>query len=387
MAANRIILILLWILSLIGISFYGGPVTYVFFAVMTMIPLISLLYILIVYFRFKIYQDMNKNNVVADSISDFYITLQNEDFLTFSGIRIMFYSPFSSVLGIDERTEYELGPFSGIKKETSLLCRYRGEYEVGIKSIVIQDFFRIFKLTYRNREPFRISVLPQIIEFTSLKTLDIKDTSSVETTANATEPDILVRDYVPGDSMRMIHWPSSASTGKLLVRKMTGEENSGLGMIIDPSRYSEDPSYYLPLENKISEIAIALAMYFVRNNTPVSIYSFSGRLIENTVKDTEGFKSFYSFISHFIFEKDNTQEKLFLHLAERQSVFSDKLVIMILHTLSPEANRTVDLLKRNGVLVVIYLVTDDDKEAESARILCEGDLFVIPTQADLREVL
>ena len=151
MRRNRIILFMLWILSLVGISFYGGEVSYRIFELITLIPVISVIYILFMLICFKIYQRPEGREVIAGRPAPFYFTLQNESFFTFSGVRVIFYSSFSTISGLSDTVEYELKPRSGIKKETRLLCRYRGEYDVGIKSIVFQDFFRLFTVTYRNR--------------------------------------------------------------------------------------------------------------------------------------------------------------------------------------------------------------------------------------------
>ena len=54
MKRNRLIFLILWILSLVGISFFGGPVSYGFFTVFTLIPVICLFYLVLVYFFFHI---------------------------------------------------------------------------------------------------------------------------------------------------------------------------------------------------------------------------------------------------------------------------------------------------------------------------------------------
>ena len=46
----------LWLLSLVAISFYGGAVSYGFFFGLTLVPVVSAVYLLAVYLRFKIYQ-------------------------------------------------------------------------------------------------------------------------------------------------------------------------------------------------------------------------------------------------------------------------------------------------------------------------------------------
>ncbi|MBR7090276.1 MAG: DUF58 domain-containing protein [Lachnospiraceae bacterium] len=387
MAIRRIVLILLWILSLVGITYYGGPVSYGFFAAMTLVPLISLLYTLIVLFRFKIYQDVNRKNVVSGSISDFYITLQNEDIFTYSGIRITFYSPFSTISGIDEDAEYELPPHSGIKKETSLFCKYRGEYEVGVKKIIIRDYLKVFRLTFKNREPFRVNVLPAVYRPVTLKTLENIDSASADSLGGNTEPDVTVREYVPGDDIRKIHWKLTAAYGKLLVRNTTGEEKLGIGIIMDPERYSHDPCDYLPLENKITETVIALLSFFLSNSVDVSAYTYQTVLHSDLIKDEDSFKEFYTFLSGYRFEKGTSMKSMLSQLISEGTLFSHRIVIAVLHTISADALEAIRLTELNGVTVIVYLITDNEHEAENARTLIHGKFFRIGTEEDLKEVL
>ena len=154
MRRNRWIAAGLFFLSLIAISFYGGPVSYGFFFLMLIIPIVSALYTVIVFFRFKIYQKIDAKVTVAEKPVRFYFTLQNEDFFTFSGIKTDFFSDYSALSGLDPDTEFELFPHTGIKKNTRLVCKYRGEYEVGVKNVTVQDYLKLFSFTFRNRDIF-----------------------------------------------------------------------------------------------------------------------------------------------------------------------------------------------------------------------------------------
>ena len=108
MLRNRLIALALFILSVIAISFYGGPVTYGFFFLTVLIPAISAAYCFLVYLRYRIYQVIVTKNVVVGSPTDYYFTLQNEDFYSFSGIKVEFFSDFSTINELDENNEYEL---------------------------------------------------------------------------------------------------------------------------------------------------------------------------------------------------------------------------------------------------------------------------------------
>ncbi len=387
MKRNWIILIALWILSLVGISYFGGPVSYGFFAAVTLVPIVSLIYLFFVFLRFKIYQRLEGRNVVANTASDFYIALQNEDFFTFSGIRILFYSSFSSISGIDDSIEYELIPHTGVKKDTKLLCKYRGEYEVGVKSIVIQDFFRLFRFTYRNREPFRVRVLPKVVQLNNVRALDPAYLNTMDAYKNASSLDAVVRDYMPGDDIRSIHWKASAREGKLLVRNTIGEEINGIGIIMDSSKCSYNPMEFLPVENKICETVLALSMYFIGHNIPVNVYSMQGDLNKHTIGGISQFDEFYKYVSTFVFDPDAGEEKLIAGVSTDRSFYSNSFVVLVLHELNETAKEMMRLLKQNNISSVVYLITDDKDEANSEADGVNSNIVLIPTDADLEEVI
>ena len=120
MIRNRIIFAVLWVLSVVGISFFGGPISYGFFTLLTLLPIISLLYLLLVSAFFRIYQEIGGRNLVANQPLPFYFILKNEYFFGFSSVRVYFFSSFSTITDLDDGVEYELSDFSVV-----LLPEYR----------------------------------------------------------------------------------------------------------------------------------------------------------------------------------------------------------------------------------------------------------------------
>ena len=81
MNRGRVALLLgAFVLSLVGITCYGGPVTYIFFWLVLAMPVISIVYILFVFTFIRYYQKTDGRNMTAGTPSDFYITLKNETF-------------------------------------------------------------------------------------------------------------------------------------------------------------------------------------------------------------------------------------------------------------------------------------------------------------------
>lgn len=65
MKRRKMVLFLLWLLSLLAISFYGGAVSYGFFFGISLIPVVSLVYLLMVHERFRIYQEIGYREVLC----------------------------------------------------------------------------------------------------------------------------------------------------------------------------------------------------------------------------------------------------------------------------------------------------------------------------------
>ncbi len=365
---NKGVLILasLFILSLVGISFYGGPVTYVFFILVLLIPVISYVYILCVIFSLKIYQRTDGRDMISGSPSDFYITLQNEGLFSFSSLRIIFYSSFSEVSQIDDGTVYELPPHTSVLKRTKLLCRYRGEYNVGVEKIVVGDLFGIFSVTYRIPEPLSVIVSPAIVHLTDIGGRDLIIDSDRDDPRKNNEPDIPLRDYVDGDDPRFINWKATSLMQKLMVRENHGEEKSGVIIIMDPGRYSRDIAEYLPAENKVIELLLALSLYFMENNIPVDVLFDNGEPEKLMIRNAGDYETLYADMKEFHFREDGSPYSLCTKEGAETGLGGYRMMILICQQDPDSVSEYVQMFRQDEVPMRIYLVNKDRVETSEA---------------------
>ena len=70
-----------------------------------------------------------------------------------------------------------------------------------------------------------------------------------------------IREYRPGDSMRHVHWASTARTGAMMVREFEQEQTRRLAIVVDASRDAEPgDDGFTPLDRACSAAAsVALA--------------------------------------------------------------------------------------------------------------------------------
>ena len=339
---NKGVLIIaaLFALSLVGISFYGGPITYGFFWTVLLIPIVSYLYILCVIISLKIYQRTDGRDMVSGTPSEFYITLQNEGWFSFSSLRIIFYSSFSTISDIDDGAVYELPPHSSIVKKTKLLCKYRGNYNVGIKKIVVGDFLGIFSFTYKIKEPLNVIVVPAMVQLTELGGSELLSDADRDNMQRKTEPDIPVREYADGDDMRFVNWKASAITQKLMVRQRRGEEKSGIAIIMDPGRY----------QNKME------------NNIPADVIYRTNAVNRLPVRNTGDFELLYEEMSRYSFREGNDKEKLFEELYEASGLFGYRMLIFVAQKWTHEDSDLADRINADLAPIRVYLAEGETGE-------------------------
>lgn len=386
MRRNRIIWACLFILSLVGISFFGGSVSYGFFAIVTIVPVVSFVYLLCVNSLFHIYQKLDSKVLVANETVPFFFTLMNEYYFVFSGIRVRFHSSFSTITGLSDEIEYELLPQNGIEKETGLTCKYRGSYEVGINRVESQDYFRLFRISYHNKEPLRVMVRPQLVYLEELRSVDhnlmVKDSGN-----NTTEPDVLVHRYEIGDDMRHMHWSASAKSGELLMRNRIGEQQQGIGILLGTKRSTKNPKEYLPVENKMLEITLALSMFFVKKGIPVQHYHREESLVSCNLGQMGDFDEYYEMVSRIEFTQEQEDSLLCEDLRRYPMLFTCKTVFMVLHEWSPEVTTLVRELNRNNVSVVVYYVNDTYPEEALADSMTRMEIIRVSSEEKLTEVM
>ena len=382
MLRNRLIWLFLFALSLVGISFYGGAVSYGFFFLMLFIPLISLIYLLVVYMTFKIYERVDKGNILAGETVPYYFTLQNEGFTGFAGIRVLFFSSFSKVVAIDDKKEYELFPAAGIRKDTFLICKYRGQYEVGIKRVEITDFFRLFLFSYKNPETVTLEVKPAIVNLSELKDIDVDIVSYRDSAVNTSTPDLPVRDYVQGDDVRKIHWKATAARGSLMVRTDTGEEKQGISVVIVPHRRSDDEFDYIPRESRILESAVAVTLLFAKRNIPADIYYSQDEPV--SVSNLEGFEGAYERIAGVRFREDFSEEVFFDDLFYKSNISRSKFAFFFTGEVTESLRELFERLVRENVAVVCYVTGGESRNVESSAGI---KIINLPTEDKLSEVM
>ena len=384
MRARRLCLLGVWILSLVSISMYGGAVSYGFFFGVTLLPLILLIYLGLVYWRFKLYQKIEGREMECGKPVPFFFVLQNEDYLPFVSVSVKLFSSFSYVEKMPEGVEYELLPGESYRYDTKLICRYRGEYEVGVKEILVTDFLKIFRLRYRVPETIRVSVLPKLTHVSRLNSIgNLSVLLQRDISHGDTEPDVVVRDYVAGDAWKQIHWKATAREQKLKIRNRIGEENQGIALLCDTKRYSRDIKKYLPVENKLLEVALSLTLFLTERNMGVCTYFGQDGLVKQQVEDLKTFDEFYEAVSRITYREEEDVLQTLTFMVRRGELLHSKVLFLVLHEMTEAILQLTTQLAEIGILMILYVVTEENIDSYIRQSNERRQIIAIPVEAEL----
>lgn len=381
------LLYLFIILTGIFVSFYGGYVSYGLFFFSLSIPIVSFLYLIYVFLRFRIYQLIEHKTMVKGEHISYQFLLTNEDYMTFSNVNVSFKSDYSTVENISSDRSYCLLPGDKIEQATTICCHYRGEYRIGIDKVTVTDYLNLFHLVYNAPSTIEAKVLPRIIRLNSLKLYKESEGKTLELNPvlHQNVPDVEIRRYEPGDEPKRIHWKASAKLKTLVTRKYTEEPKTEVYLYVDFEMKKTNEVSRVILEDKIIETALALCDFFYRCNTPVRvIYDIAGIKIMN-ISGKQEFDQFYQLCTDVYFRARHSISSLLMESCNliKNTSFS----IVLTHTFSEDiVKASYHMVSLGNEVAILYLGEDD---VSKLTVKLDSRIYfgqIIPSQ-EISEVL
>ncbi len=153
----------------------------------------------------------------------------------------------------------------------------RGVFDVGPAHAVRSDPLGLLRRWVSWCEPVELYVRPRMVLLSTLGSGHLRDLEGVPSD-RISMSDLAfhaLREYVPGDDLRHVHWRSSARAGELLVRQYHDTRRTHATIVLDPtpSAYASDEEYELGVS-----IAASLIMCAAREDYDVSLVSGNEQL-------------------------------------------------------------------------------------------------------------
>ena len=150
----------------------------------------------------------------------------------------------------------------------------RGTYDLGPVQLPRADPFGLCRTVQRLGEPQRISVHPRLFRLQPLPTgisRNLEGPSS-DSSPQGTVTFHRLREYVVGDDLRTVHWPSTAKAGQLVVRHNvdTAQPYTVVLLDLDPAGYSPES-----FEEAV-DVAASVVVSMASGKAPVQLRTTGG---------------------------------------------------------------------------------------------------------------
>ncbi len=388
MKLNRFLYVLLFLAVYIFASNIGGTISYLLLYLVLFIPILSIIYLVYVCFRFRIYQHVERKVLIKGDHISYNFHLSNEGFIAYTDVRVIFEEKTSSVEKISPDTSYCLLPGEDIKKQTTLCCHYRGQYYVGINHVIVRDFFHLFKIKYTYKSTVEVQVMPRVLQLDKLEIGPNEDNMKIDFRNGSKKQmvkDNEVRKYQSGDTMKLIHWKSSAKTRTLMSQKYADEPKTEVISVIDLSERKIDKYEKIVTEDKMLEAVLAIHNYFHLNSISSKVI-YGNKAIEiQSIQDKSDFDNFYTICKSILFQSEYSCSELVSYAMKIGSDIGH--LIILTANLNNELCITCNQAVGYGLELTIIYVGDEDLMLRKSLLNNKIHLHVINLDVEVEEIL
>ncbi|MBV7330880.1 DUF58 domain-containing protein [Chloroflexi bacterium TSY] len=119
--------------------------------------------------------------------------------------------------------------------QSKVECRQRGLYQLGPSFLTWADPLILFQIEREFPETETIIIYPRIVHLPRVEIPAGSDRGTLQRVRplHGTQRSTSVRDYQPGDSLRHIHWPSTAHRNSLMVTELDTEPGGEVWIVLD----------------------------------------------------------------------------------------------------------------------------------------------------------
>jgi uncharacterized protein (DUF58 family) len=147
---------------------------------------------------------------------------------------------------IDESTvpEYRVGRVVACEGQSSsrwraeVLCKQRGLFRLGPHLLRLQDPLGLFAVTVVNRHEEIVVIYPRVVHLPHLQLPrgNAQGADRQRRPLLGNLPAATVTEYQPGDSLRHVHWASTARYGRMMVKELEIEPSGNIWLVLDLNR-------------------------------------------------------------------------------------------------------------------------------------------------------
>lgn len=275
-AKNRVLIVnrFIWAVIFVGVCvgawFTGERVLYLSAAVLVFLPAASLGISFFLLRRLRVSRKQ-PNAVLKQAEGTLSVGIHNNTFMPLGSVDLLINTDEHAITVLENQT-VELNPFARRDLDISFQIEFRGQYVFGLAAVQLTDFTGLFKLSRYFDAAKTITCLPQVPNLSNFPlTMNLMTQASsrfdIRDEDYSTISDI--RQYMPTDSIKRVHWKLTAKRNEWLVKNFQSNALNLVSIILDSTRQMLSPREVYALEDKMVGNALGLAKFCLGRGMPV----------------------------------------------------------------------------------------------------------------------
>ncbi len=252
-------------------------------------------------------------------------------------------------------------PFRFVKYEAAFRCPHRGAYQVGVTHLTVTDLFGLVTLSRKARgQMARLEVRPRVSQEPPMALQSVE--FGVEHISRMTEDMASpsgVRDWIPGDALKKVHWKLSMRKRELMVRTYEESARPDTLILVDLAPLTALRSHAMSTEDAICEAAASAAVAQLTGGYPVRMPLSARSPQEITGQSAAEADRFIDALMRVRFDSPYSYEQVLSIEMRRMSRTGG--AVMITSALSPRIADIATQFRRSGIQVKVFWVTDTQR--------------------------
>jgi uncharacterized protein (DUF58 family) len=282
-----------------------------------------------------------------------------------------------------------IGPHQRITWRAQTVCRRRGRYSLGPVTATTGDPLGLFRREMRLAARQELLVLPTVLPLSGFELYPglmpgrgRGAQRSLQTTTNV----VTVREYVPGDALARIHWPSTVRQRQFMVKEFDLDPTIDVVILLDLNRASQRGTGESSTEEYGVTIAASIASYLLRQAELAVGLTVSGT-DQPTLPLDRGERQINRILEALAVARSTQSHSLDEALAEEESRLARNTVLVVI-TASTDLGwpEGLNQLRRRGVRPYAILLDPhsfDENASGNSRVydaLIAGGVPVVPVK-------
>lgn len=270
---------------------------------------------------------------------------------------------WAEIVDYTDMPDYNTGRVTGVgaadstQWRTSGVCSRRGVYTLGPTGVRTGDPFSLYTVTIRFPDSRQLMVAPPVVTLPEIEVAPAGRTGEGPPRSHAVQPTISVsttREYVPGDSMRWIHWRTSARRDDLYVRLFDETPASDWWIFLDMDAGAHIGTGEHSTEEHSVILAASLAHRGLRADRNVGFVSHGTELV--WMPADKGEQQRLRILRELAVLEPGQQPLAALLERSRQSLSKHTSLIIITPSLDARWVESLLLLRRRGAKPTVLLL-------------------------------